>query len=55
MRAGDASAAIDDLLPKLRAALDTIAVPDALALEGGTKEAVARTLQLCRERVEAFE
>jgi serine/threonine-protein kinase HipA len=55
MRAGDASAAIDDLLPKLRAALDAIAVPDALALEGGTKEAVARTLQLCRERIEAFE
>ncbi|MDE3011092.1 MAG: type II toxin-antitoxin system HipA family toxin [Pseudomonadota bacterium] len=55
MRAGDASATIDDLLPKLRAALGTIAVPDALALEGRTKEVVARTLQICRERVGAFE
>ena len=55
LRAGDANKTIDDVLQRLPAALDAIALPAALQLDEGAKVVVARTLDLCRTRVAAFE
>lgn len=55
LRAADAHAAIDDVLQRLPAALDAIALPAALELDEGAKATVARTLDLCRARVAAFD
>ncbi len=55
LRAAVASAAIDDVLRQLRAALEALALPAALELDERTAATAARTLALCRARVEAFD
>ncbi|MBE0547307.1 MAG: HipA domain-containing protein [Rubrivivax sp.] len=55
LRAADANAAVDDLLKRLSAALDTTKVPAAVAQDEATAALVAKTLDLCRNRVAAFE
>jgi serine/threonine-protein kinase HipA len=55
VRATDANTAIDDVLQRLPAALDAIALPAALELDEGVKATAVRTLDLCRSRVAAFD
>ncbi len=55
LRAGDAQAAIDDVLQRLPRALDELLLPRALALTADARATVDRTLELCRGRVAAFE
>jgi serine/threonine-protein kinase HipA len=55
LRAGDAQAAIDDVLQRLPLVLDALALPRALALSADARATVGRTLELCRERVAAFD
>ncbi|MCC6206834.1 MAG: HipA domain-containing protein, partial [Gammaproteobacteria bacterium] len=54
LRAGDARAAIDDLLQRLSPALDALAIPPALQLDPEARATVARTLEICRKRVAEF-
>lgn len=54
LRASDANTVIDDVLQRLAAALDAMALPATLALDEGAKATAARTLGLCRARVAAF-
>ncbi|MEO6277870.1 HipA domain-containing protein [Roseateles sp.] len=54
LRASDTQAAIDDVLDRLRAAVDSIALP-TLAVNGPSgAAAVTRTLEICRERLASF-
>lgn len=54
LRASDTNAAIDDVLDRMRSAVAAIALP-ALPAYGPTGEAaVARTLEICRERIASF-
>lgn len=55
LRAGDAHAAIDDLLQRLSAGIDAIAVPPPCRRDPAAAAIIARTLELCRERVQSFE
>lgn len=55
LRASDANAAIDDVLQRLPAALDAVTPPAALELDEGARAIAARTLDLCRTRVAAFD
>jgi len=55
LRATDAGSVIDDVLKRLAAALDAVAPPSSLELDEGARAKVARTLDLCRSRVGAFE
>jgi serine/threonine-protein kinase HipA len=55
LRAGDAQAAIDDVLQRLPLALDALALPRALALSADARATVDTTLELCRTRVAAFD
>jgi serine/threonine-protein kinase HipA len=55
LRAGDANAAIDDMLARLAAAIDGIAVPPACARDAGSRAVIGKTLELCRGRVGSFE
>ncbi len=55
LRVGDANAAMDDVLDRLRAALDSTAVPAPAAQDAAAVALVARTLDLCRSRVTTFE
>jgi serine/threonine-protein kinase HipA len=55
LRAADASATIDDLLQRLRRGVDNVAVPPAFRHDGAAETAIARTLELCRSRVETFD
>jgi serine/threonine-protein kinase HipA len=54
VRAGDAEAALDDLLHRLRGAIDDIAVPKHIELTGETQKMVDEVLELCRRRVEGI-
>jgi len=54
LRAGDAQAAIDDVLRRLPRALDALNLPRALALGTDARATVDSTLELCRTRVAAF-
>ena len=54
LRAGDAQAAIDDVLQRLPPALDALVLPRTLALTADARNTVDRTLELCRSRVAAF-
>lgn len=54
LRAGDANAAIDDLIGRLAAAIDGIALPPACARGAASEAVVGKTLDLCRERVASF-
>ncbi len=55
LRAQDAQAAIDDVLQRLRLALDALVLPRALALSADARATVDRTLELCRSRVAVFD
>jgi len=55
LRTADANTTIDDVLKRLPAALNAVALPAALQLDEGAKAVAARTLDLCRARVAAFE
>ena len=55
LRAGEANTTIDDVLQRLPAALDAVALPAMLGLDEGAKAIAARTLDLCRARVAAFD
>jgi serine/threonine-protein kinase HipA len=54
VRAGNAEAALDDLLHRLRGAIDDIAVPKHIELTGETQKMVDEVLELCRLRVEGI-
>ena len=55
LRATDAGSVIDEVLKRLPAALDAVTPPALLELEEGARATVARTLDLCRARVGAFD
>ncbi|MEO5737043.1 MAG: type II toxin-antitoxin system HipA family toxin [Variovorax sp.] len=54
LRASDADQAIDDLLQRLRAALDVVALPELSSTTAANRETCARMLDLCREQIAAF-
>jgi serine/threonine-protein kinase HipA len=54
LRAGAADAAIDDVLGRLRAALDTIAVPPSCVRDPRSLAAVEKTIALCKGRLAEF-
>lgn len=55
LRTGDARAAIEDVVERLSAALDTVTMPAQLELPESSGALVARTVTLCRERIAAFQ
>lgn len=55
LRAGDANAVIDDVVRRLPAAIDSVAVPAACSRDAAAAAIIGRTLELCRERVQSFE
>jgi serine/threonine-protein kinase HipA len=54
LRAGDAEAAIDDVLQQLGKATDGIAVPKAIQVTDETGRMAAEMLDLCRRRLEGM-
>ncbi len=54
LRAGDANAAMDDLLGRLTAAIDGITIPPACIRDAASGAVVEKTLDLCRKRVASF-
>jgi serine/threonine-protein kinase HipA len=54
LRAADAHAVVDDLLSRLDAGLNALAVPPQLALDERTMAVVAKAFELCRGRIAAF-
>lgn len=55
LRAGDANAALDDVLARLAAAIDGIAVPPACVRDAASAAVAGKTLDLCRGRLASFE
>jgi serine/threonine-protein kinase HipA len=54
LRAGEAEAAVNDVLHRLRRAVDAVAVPDGIELTKETRKMAAEVLGLCRRRIEAM-
>ena len=54
LRAADVNTAIDEVLQRLRAAVEAIALPRLPGDELSGKAAVSRTLEICRERIASF-
>lgn len=54
LRAVDANAAIDEVLERLRAAVEAIVVPRLPGDQASGASVVSRTLAICRERITAF-
>jgi serine/threonine-protein kinase HipA len=54
LRAADANAAMDDLLERLKGAIDASAIPPACVRDAASAAVVGKTLDLCRERVASF-
>ena len=54
LRASDTHAAIDDVLQRMQTALTAIALPKLPDYGPSGEAAVARTLEMCRERIAAF-
>ncbi len=54
LRASDANAAIDDVVQRMRAAVAAIKLPTLPSYGPSGEAAVARTLEICRERTAAF-
>lgn len=54
LRASDTHAAIDDVLDRMRSAVGSITLPKLSGYGPSGEAAVARTLELCRERIAAF-
>ena len=55
LRASDTNAAIDDLLNRMRTAVAAITLPTLPGYGPSGEAAVTRTLEICRERIAAFE
>jgi serine/threonine-protein kinase HipA len=55
LRATDANATIDEVLQQLANALDALTLPASLEVDAGALATVAKTLELCRTRVAAFD
>jgi serine/threonine-protein kinase HipA len=54
LRPSDTNAAIDDVLERMRTAVDTVTLPKLSGYGPSGEAAVARTLEICRERISAF-
>jgi serine/threonine-protein kinase HipA len=54
LRAGDAEGAVDEVVQRLRGALDVIAVPDAIPLSDETRQMTVDMFGLCRRRIEGM-
>jgi serine/threonine-protein kinase HipA len=54
LRAGDAEGAVDEVVQRLRGALDVIAVPKAIHLSDETRQMTVEELDLCRGRIEGM-
>lgn len=54
LRAGDAEAAVGDVLQRLRGAVDGIAMPKGIELTDETQKMAAEVLDLCRRRIEGM-
>src|SRR5215471_8574535 len=54
LRAGDAEGAVDEVVQRLRGALDVIAVPKAIQLSDETRQMTVEVLDLCRRRIEGM-
>lgn len=54
LRAGDAEAALDGVLERLRGTIDGIAVPKDIELTGDTQKIATEVLDLCRRRIEGM-
>ena len=54
LRAGDAEGGVDELVQRLRGALDVIAVPKAIQLSDETRQMTVEVLDLCRRRIEGM-
>jgi serine/threonine-protein kinase HipA len=54
LRAGDAEAALNGVLQRLRRATDVIAAPKAIELIDDTRKMTAEVLDLCRRRIEGM-
>jgi serine/threonine-protein kinase HipA len=54
VRAGETEAALDNLLQRLRGAIDGIAVPKDIELTGETQKMAEEVLELCRRRIEGM-
>ena len=54
LRAGDAESALDDVLQRLRSAIEVIAVPKTIELSDATLRMIAEVLDLCRRRIEGM-
>lgn len=52
LRAGDAETAIDDLMHRLREAVDRIVLPKAMEFTEDARKIVKEVLNLCRQRIE---
>lgn len=55
LRVTDTQAAINNVLQSLSAAVDAVAFPAALFLDDSARATIARTLDLCRARIGAFD
>ena len=54
LRAGEAEGAVDEVVQRLRGALDGIAVPKAIELSDETQQMKMEVLDLCRRRIEGM-
>lgn len=51
LRTGDAKGALDDIVTRLRKAIDGIALPEAIELTSETQKMTAEVLDICRRRI----
>jgi serine/threonine-protein kinase HipA len=51
LRTGDAEGALDDIVTRLRKAIDGIALPEAIELTSETQKMTAEVLDICRRRI----
>jgi serine/threonine-protein kinase HipA len=54
LRAADANAAIDELLHRLKAALDNVLVPKSCGNDAAALAVIAKMLDLCASRIATF-
>lgn len=55
LRAGDAQATIDDVLQRMKQALDGLALPPALQPGAEARSTLARAMEVCRARIAGFD
>jgi serine/threonine-protein kinase HipA len=54
LRAGDAETALEDIVQRLRKAVDGIAVPKVIELSDATRKITEEVLEICRRRIEGM-